>query len=810
MHLSTLLNSRRGSALLSVVVFTTVALLLVASLLSWSSTERKLNYRNALRLEARNAAEAVAEYGFSQIRQKMENRSTVTLDPDGTDALVKPPTGFWTGGNVDTSAIELVGGTLVQIPAGSDYYYEPSDINNESDPLKGKFVFRRDIRVVAKATVRPSSAFGSPITSYVSQRISVRGAPLFAHAIFYNMDLEIFNGPNMTISGPVHTNGSLYLYPGNGAALTFTDQVTATGRVYHGAKPGDGTSDGGGAAARTGDVKINSKTNTTGLVMKVDGVWKDSSQGTGTSGTDWTGFRDYATQRWNGNLQTNAHGVENYTPVAVSKYVEDSSPSNGIDNSVNTGRTLIEPSNYPSTSDPDYNQKLTLEKQKYSNHAGIYIKVNPETGTITATSRNKDDPTKNKILTLPASNPIVTYKPYKAVSSYSTTTVNTTYTVGTKVASGVNKDKYPIKATAASTTTPYTTTITSGGSSSTAGTPSSTSNDTTTYSNSATAPAAKSTSNSTTPTAPTLAADNKGMYDQHRQKGTDLVELDMNALRKAVAALSGQSSTKIANTAGTGTTTATVASTDAISGLTTDDWTGIVYIEVQGGPSTDPLTGATNSATIANSMQSSVRIINGTGKVPSYGTATEGLTIATNAPVYVKGNYNADGTVSTASPNSATTPETGEVPSAIVGDAVTILSQGFVDANSLSTLNPTATTNNVEVAAALLVGLSPTNKNGNARSSGGAHNLPRFLENWDGKSTFIRGSLVALFENRIFTEPHGISSYYSPPTRNWGFNSMFREGRYPPGTPRVMSYRRVDFTDMTSAEYEAAKASFGW
>jgi hypothetical protein len=143
-----------------------------------------------------------------------------------------------------------------------------------------------------------------------------------------------------------------------------------------------------------------------------------------------------------------------------------------------------------------------------------------------------------------------------------------------------------------------------------------------------------------------------------------------------------------------------------------------------------------------------------------------------------------------------------------------------VDANSV-TSNPTpilvgGTANSIEISAALLTGLTPTNKGATGKSSGGAHNLPRFLENWgSGRTVYIRGSLVSLFESRIFTEPYdttssGLVAYYGAPARNWGFNSMFRDGRYPPGTPRVMSYRRVDFTDLTAAEYEAAKASFNW
>ncbi|MEZ0215638.1 MAG: hypothetical protein ACAH89_00725 [Rariglobus sp.] len=809
MHTSNSTASKRGSVLLSVVLFTAVTLIIIGSLLRWSMTERRLNYRHAQRLEARNAAEALAEYGFSQIRQKMETRSTVSLNPSGADALVMPASGFWTGSSVNQSSCELIGGTVELVPAsGAIYYFNPADPNNENDPLRGKNIFRRDIRVIAKSTVNAPGGNGSPITAYVSQRISIRGAPLFAHAIFYNMDLEIFNGPDMTISGPVHTNGNLYLYPDN--ALNFSDQVTATGRVYHAKKPGDTSSDGNSASGRTGSVNFVNKFAQSLNLRDSSNIWKDSTQGGGTDVTDWVGFRDYASQRWNGNLQTAAHGVDNYTPVAIGKYQEDPTPANGTDNSLNAGRNIIEPTNYPLATDPDYKQKFEVEQQKYANNAGIYITVDPTTQSITVTSRNKDKEHPeivSKALTLPAGNTLVTYKAYKATSTYSKNATSTTYSVGSKITSGPNNNKYPVTPYTTTTTTPYTTTITSGGSSTVAGTPATGSAvpGTVTYSPSPAVPSNTTGSSSTTPTAPSLAADNQGMYDQHRQKGTDLIDIDMDALRKAVAAMDNKTTAKVSSGS-----TVSVTATDKIDGLATSDWTGIVYIEVKGGPTTDPITGVTNSPTISSSMQTSVRIINGKGKVASYGTANEGLTIATNAPVYIKGNFNADGTTSTASPNSATTPETGEVPAAIVADAVTILSENFNDSTSLSSLSPTASTSTVEVAAALLVGASPTNKDGTGKTSGGAHNLPRFLENWSGKSVFIRGSLVALFETRIFTEPHGVTGYYSPPNRNWGFSTLFRDGRYPPGTPRVLSYRRVDFTDLTAAEYAAAKASFGW
>jgi hypothetical protein len=756
----------RGSALLSVVIFTTVALLLIGSLLSWSMTERRLNYRQALRLEARNSAEAIAEYGFSQIRQKMETRSTVNLNPAGSDALTLPPASFWNGSQVKTASLELIGGTVEVVPAsGSLHYFNPGDPNNENDPLKGKNVFRRDVRVIAKSTVNPSNTYGGEITAYVSQSISIRGAPLFAHAIFYNMDLEIFNGPAMTVTGPVHTNGSLYLYPQTGT-LVFTDQVTATGDLYHAAKPGDRSSDGASAAGRTADISFPDRFSQS-LGLKVSNIWQDTSQGAGTSAADWTGFRNFSSQRWAGNLQTGAHGVDNYTPTAIGKYLEDSTPANGSDDSVNSGRTLIEPTDYPTdATDPNYGQRMEIEYQKYANDSGIYILVDPTTRAITVTSRSKTTPSKNKPLTLPPGNTLV------AFNGYVKTTVS--QSVGAKGTNG-----------ASATTFPITTTTTVASSRST----------------SSTTAVSFSSSNAIAPTATTL---NQGLYDQHRQKTIDLVDLDMDALRKSVAKMAGASSATVT------TGTATLTDSDLIGNLTPDDWTGIVYVEIAGAPTTHPITGATNAATNSASLQTGVRIINGKGKVASYGTANEGLTIATNAPVYVKGHFNADGNTSTANPNSASTPETDEVPAAIIGDAITLLSPNFSDATSLTSLNPAATSSTLEISAALLVGTTPTNKNDTGMSSGGAHNLPRFLENWNGKTVFLRGSLVALFETRIFTEPHGVKAYYSPPTRNWGFNSMFREGRYPPGTPRVLSYRRVDFTDLTAAEYAAAKASFNW
>ena len=65
-------------------------------------------------------------------------------------------------------------------------------------------------------------------------RFKSRLVPLFQFAAFYNKDLEILPGPIMNLSGPVHTNG--YLFLNSDATLTIQGQVTTAFNLYRGRK----------------------------------------------------------------------------------------------------------------------------------------------------------------------------------------------------------------------------------------------------------------------------------------------------------------------------------------------------------------------------------------------------------------------------------------------------------------------------------------------------------------------------------------------------------------------------------------------
>jgi hypothetical protein len=74
-----------------------------------------------------------------------------------------------------------------------------------------------------------------------------RLVPLFQFAVFYNKDLEILPGPPMTLAGPVHANGNLFLQSDAGGSLAIDGQVTLSGRLFHGRK-NDGSCNTGSVA----------------------------------------------------------------------------------------------------------------------------------------------------------------------------------------------------------------------------------------------------------------------------------------------------------------------------------------------------------------------------------------------------------------------------------------------------------------------------------------------------------------------------------------------------------------------------------
>jgi len=815
--------SQRASALVTVILFSFVLLTLAASVMTWSVTERRLNRRNGYWLEARNAAEAVAEYGAYEVAQAFNQNMTPTFGSGGNTQITFPSTvasSYFTGSHVDTSSIALNVGTVRPVPSSGGYYVNPADPNNTYDPLVGRYIKRRDVKILTKVTVTPPTGGGAPVTSYIEETVSVRGAPLLAYAVFYsNNDLEVNPQPLMDIWGPVHVNGNLFIGSVGSSPINFHGPVSVSGNIFH-AWSGTTTTakEGSGSALSSQDVTfpIDSTGGNLTSMKTSGGVWDDSTMGadSSTSGSlaltalvtpaVTVQFAQHASQTWNGNVQTSANGVQSFNPMGfVEQVAVDAVSGNAIyantfqavsgntaasftaDNPATVGTSnltaqygagytpgygphaLIDPALTVSGNDTYKTGKLAIESAKFANQAGLYIKV--------AVSGNA---TNTATITL-----------YGDPGSHTGNTTGLT-------ADGPNGGRVLGSTAAGSTTTipgfvsflPYT-----------------------------------ASGNNVT----------EGLYDQHQNTGVNLIQLDMGALRTALAHMAVTANTT--GTAGTdiltyGTTTKWGA-TSYTNGYDPNNagstgWNGGVYVEVDNGTATNHTAVILANGAVASG---SSLVPNNTSGNPAPNSVT-GLTVATNAPVYILGSFNADGNVTGNTTNSALYPDdtpaggnftaSKETPVAIAGDAVTILSANYFGTSASGNLVPVSSGNSTsayasktsadptasassEIAAAIIAGSNYTN---GTAYSGGLHNMPRFLENWTSKTVAIRGSLISMFENKVDTVAWA-SDYYTPPNRQWGFDQVFASGSYPPMIPNVLSFRRVDFNYVIGPAAYAATLS---
>jgi hypothetical protein len=168
--------------------------------------------------------------------------------------------------------------------------------------------------------------------------------------------------------------------------------------------------------------------------------------------------------------------------------------------------------------------------------------------------------------------------------------------------------------------------------------------------------------------------------------------------------------------------------------------------------------------------ETAVRLINGSSM------PVGGLTVATENPIYVLGNYNS----------------AADAPCSILADAINILSGSWNDANSAAGIG-SRVASSTTVNSAFYTGNVPT---AGQVYSGGLENLPRFLEDWSGQTFTYSGSMVCMFSS-VFATGSQANASYGAPTRNWSFDNQFLNAtKLPPGSPSVRTLARVDWASI--------------
>ncbi len=224
------LRPSEGYSMALTLLFGAISLSVLGSALRWSTQSMRMNARSNQYFRTVAAAEAATESVITRLSTDYRTGGDALVQANlSSYRMIVPSTSessYWSGyafGN------NLGNSNLTQV-----IYAPPMEYRELSSKYRGLNGYASSYQVASIAK-ELNSQFD--FSAGVQQNVEAATIPLFQFAIFYNMDLEINPGPDMTISGPVHSNGNIYSQPQ--ALLTFQNDVTAVGSIIHNKKPGD-------------------------------------------------------------------------------------------------------------------------------------------------------------------------------------------------------------------------------------------------------------------------------------------------------------------------------------------------------------------------------------------------------------------------------------------------------------------------------------------------------------------------------------------------------------------------------------------
>ncbi|HUO34652.1 MAG TPA: hypothetical protein VMU43_06650 [Candidatus Acidoferrum sp.] len=191
----------------------------------------------------------------------------------------------------------------------------------------------------------------------------------------------------------------------------------------------------------------------------------------------------------------------------------------------------------------------------------------------------------------------------------------------------------------------------------------------------------------------------------------------------------------------------------------------------------------------------------GTGIFGTCNGVNCGLSVVAENPIYVQGDYNdptLDSTFASTDPHIAC---------AVIGDAVTLLSDSWNDTNSFAyPYNPgnrprANTMFRMAVVGGKGIPFKWPNGNGNSPqdfgTDGGMHNFLRYLEG-GGNTIYYHGSVVSFYYSHQATGTYKCcTTVYGAPTRGYKFDSDFETpSLLPPRTPVLRNINTIGFTQV--------------
>ena len=231
MNPATSRNGQGGFVLLSAVILIAFLVTLLATYALMTNAVRSTTHSTMESARGFYAAEAGLNLRFDDVRKRFEaygfpagappvelpgqlpcegpnqgsgDLGCVRYDFQGRESIT-----FMTADAANPVAIIVPPGEMFQNLRADEYRYNIESIDVKSDDVE----------------------------AILNLEMLARLVPMFQFAAFYDKDLEILPGPSMTLDGPVHANGDLYMSAGN--TLVINGQVTSAGTIYRGRKNDD-------------------------------------------------------------------------------------------------------------------------------------------------------------------------------------------------------------------------------------------------------------------------------------------------------------------------------------------------------------------------------------------------------------------------------------------------------------------------------------------------------------------------------------------------------------------------------------------
>ena len=847
-------TSREGGALFLVIFAAALIGMMIPSMMAITNNEMRLNAAAVRHSRARYAAESVLEHGFAQADHLFRAQShydRFLLKRDGGLRTPELPLieadaarGGWA-----VEDVELLAG---MVPLGERRFIDPGDDANALDELRGQFVISRHVMMLARATVEHGLLGRS--TAYAQQYLEIRDSPLFAYAIFYNDIMGLTPGPLTDIHGPVHCNQHMVLRPWGG--LNYHNQVNTVGGykreggeftfagLYGGQlTPEFALTDGRkewwdtfnfpeeadfvaefgrwfGENLRTekhdlrqvfppafGDM-VPLKDGSPGLHRIMQAPLRRSDPRLSTE--EWERLAPIEQQKF--STKAGIVFTVDVRPAPIPTMAAWGGLYDGTQVALHDDGRILYPTRVIRF-DNDTNRPVLDAHGNYQ-----FIPIPP-----TATREWFDSLDHQELLL--RDNSKINISPWEARHAF----LSTLYTEGQLYDVQIRAFRYE-----ASESGEY---FRNGELHNrveiTASIPGLHENSPdgifrTHYYEGKGGVFHKHTGRNFEKdgqdrvTQWLLNSNEYGnfgnipedflpdgrpaprmMWDSRRRQWINMVDLDIGNLKKALD-----------------------------GGALDSAWNGIVFVEFMhnGEPIEDTVQDVHGNLFPYEDRgytRSGLRVMNAERVPTTTGPdkLADGFTLATNNAMYLKGSFNADGNMNTGTAQAPDVPSTSsakaEVPAALIADSLTLLSDHWNDSMSRADVNRTrgsgvegpnhrAKPTHIEIAAAVITGMPPGNelpwdsRNVQFTHNGGPLNQLRLMEFFgEDVTTRFRGSLVQLYHHTISWEPWRLRYTYLPPKREYGFADLFAEGRYPPGTPTIQSFRRAIYRQIGPDTYDA-------